>query len=52
LVKYTTAKIYLGKEDEFLLKERRELLYTMGYPFDNFQGMNILMTINQSHLAQ
>jgi metallo-beta-lactamase class B len=38
LIKYNAAKIYMGKEDEFLLKERRELLYTLGYPFGNFQA--------------
>jgi metallo-beta-lactamase class B len=37
-IRYTAAKLYMGKEDEFLLNERRDLLYSFGYPFGNFQA--------------
>lgn len=37
IVEYTSAKLYMGKEDEYFLTERPDLIYTEGYPFGTFQ---------------
>ncbi|WP_315073724.1 metallo-beta-lactamase [uncultured Clostridium sp.] len=34
---YTGAKLYMGKEDEYFLTERPDLIYTEGYPFGSFK---------------
>ncbi|OOM80846.1 metallo-beta-lactamase [Clostridium sp. BL-8] len=34
---YTGAKLYMGKEDEYFLTERQDLIYTEGYPFGSFK---------------
>ncbi|MDS0525396.1 MBL fold metallo-hydrolase [Clostridium sp. SHJSY1] len=35
---YTGAKLYIGKEDEYFLTERPDLIYTEGYPFGIFKA--------------
>jgi metallo-beta-lactamase class B len=37
IIEYSGAKIYMGKEDELLLKARPDLLYTEGYAFGSFE---------------
>lgn len=34
---YTGAKLYMGKEDEYFLTERTDLIFTEGYPFGSFK---------------
>lgn len=34
---YTGAKLYMGREDEYFLTERTDLIYTEGYPFGSFK---------------
>ncbi len=37
IVEYTGARLYMGREDELLLKDRPALLYTEGYAFGSFR---------------
>lgn len=37
IIEYTGAKLYMGKEDEYFLTERPDLIYTEGYPFGSFK---------------
>jgi metallo-beta-lactamase class B len=37
LAEYSKAKIYMGKEDLFFLREREDLVFTEGYPFGLFE---------------
>lgn len=38
IIEYTGAKLYMGKEDEFFLTERPDLILTLGYPFGSFKA--------------
>jgi metallo-beta-lactamase class B len=37
IIEYTDAKVYMGKEDEYFLKERPDLIFTGGYAFGDFR---------------
>lgn len=37
IIEYTGARLYMGKEDEYFLTERTDLIYTEGYPFGSFK---------------
>lgn len=36
IIEYTGAKLYMGKEDEYFLTERPDLIFTEGYAFGSF----------------
>jgi metallo-beta-lactamase class B len=38
VLEYTGAKLFMGREDELLLNERTDLIFTKGYPFGSFRA--------------
>lgn len=37
VAEYTGAKVFMGKEDEYLMTERKDLIYSSGFPFTPFR---------------